>query len=297
MLLDIAIPTWNRCEKLDQSLERLHSWVKENDFIRISVYDNCSSDETQAVAEKWIKKFDGRMLYKRNEENVGLIGNYINCINNSSGEYLWVVGDDDVLSPLALGLIARAISDRKKNIDLIALNYRPIDGSTGEVMYPSVFSKDLHKRFPKGSDNFEACFREFYGSLMFITACVLKTSRAKDVICRTKKEMKGNLALPFYVAANCAGSGEMVVIDEVVFDGLYGVGSWKSKSFSVFHIDLPIVLLELFNSGMYTKSLLQTQLAKFPGSLYKPSVLMLKSPVLWCEALKIYRKMVLVNRS
>jgi glycosyltransferase involved in cell wall biosynthesis len=53
-LLTIAIPTYNRADLLDKQLEWLSQAIKGYESeCEIFVSDNCSSDHTQEIIQKW----------------------------------------------------------------------------------------------------------------------------------------------------------------------------------------------------------------------------------------------------
>lgn len=114
--LTIAIPTYNRCELLKQTLD---SVLKQNrDDIEIIVSDNASNDGTFELIKKYqhIKNF--RYVY--NKTNLGMDRNFLNCIQQSRGEYLEFLSDDDILLPGAVDKVISYIDDYSP--DYINLN-------------------------------------------------------------------------------------------------------------------------------------------------------------------------------
>lgn len=102
-LLSLAVPTFNRAEFLAELLEavlpQFTGTAAENAELLIS--DNCSEDNTAEV----VAGFQVRGLpcrYLRNQMNVGADGNFLQCLNEARGKYVWVLGDDDLLAPNAL---------------------------------------------------------------------------------------------------------------------------------------------------------------------------------------------------
>jgi len=106
-LLSITIPTFNRAPFLAQLLECLlaESAGLPPAEIEIVISDNCSEDTTPAV----VSGFQQRGLvcrYIRNAENIGSDGNFLRCMENATGQYAWVLGDDDLIMPGGLrGLV------------------------------------------------------------------------------------------------------------------------------------------------------------------------------------------------
>lgn len=115
--LTIAIPTFNRKEKLEKSLEYiLKETVGKN--VEILVSDNASTDETEKYMNNISNKFSQISYYRRNE-NGGFDVNFLNCFEKAKGEYVMLIGDDDILLPGSIESILQCIS---KNPVAIYLN-------------------------------------------------------------------------------------------------------------------------------------------------------------------------------
>ena len=99
-LLSICIPTYNRADYLNDCLESIAAQVCEDDLlnsqIEVVVSDNASADETKNVVAEYKNKFTN-FTYKRNEENLGFDLNVLNVVRSASGEYVWYLGDDDLI--------------------------------------------------------------------------------------------------------------------------------------------------------------------------------------------------------
>ncbi|MDD6067595.1 MAG: glycosyltransferase family 2 protein [Succinivibrio sp.] len=93
--LQIIIVTYNRAQYLERTLNCLldkDSPVREVDIL---VQNNCSTDNTKAVCEKFKKKYQN-FSYITNRYNVGGCVNVAKAYENFSKDYLWILGDDDV---------------------------------------------------------------------------------------------------------------------------------------------------------------------------------------------------------
>jgi acetyltransferase-like isoleucine patch superfamily enzyme/glycosyltransferase involved in cell wall biosynthesis len=95
-LLSLCIPTYNRAACLHQQFLRLLTLSKEElEGIEIIISDNCSTDETEQI----VHQFQDKIVFKyfRNNENIGPDGNFLQCLQKSTGKYVWLLGDDDFL--------------------------------------------------------------------------------------------------------------------------------------------------------------------------------------------------------
>ena len=91
-LVSICIPTYNRAEKLERAVRSAQNSTYEN--IEIIISDNASSDHTEAVSKR-LASTDGRILYFRNESNIGAAKNFEHVRSKANGKYFMWLGDDD----------------------------------------------------------------------------------------------------------------------------------------------------------------------------------------------------------
>ena len=89
-ILTIAIPTYNRSDKLNKHLVNINTILfnyERSNFIELLISDNCSTDETYEICKKHdaIDK-NYTFTYLKNESNVGSERNFIEAILKSSGK-------------------------------------------------------------------------------------------------------------------------------------------------------------------------------------------------------------------
>lgn len=119
-LLTIAIPTYNRVEFLNRSL---NSILKQfEDEVEILVSDNASTDETFAYMSKAIEDYP-HINYVRNENNIGPDNNFLQCYNLAAGKFVLLLGDDDVLMDGALKEILSFLKTDGNDCLLVFLNH------------------------------------------------------------------------------------------------------------------------------------------------------------------------------
>ncbi len=96
-LLTIAIPTYNRAHYLAVNLQQLEREVADYaNVVEIAVSDNCSDDETPEVVRSAATR--GLSLrYVRNSRNMGSDYNIAQSFNQAQGQFVLLLGDDDML--------------------------------------------------------------------------------------------------------------------------------------------------------------------------------------------------------
>ena len=112
MLLSICIPTYNRAEYLDDTL---HSIVVQDRFnnsfdVEIVISDNCSSDNTQEIANKYVEKYPDKIRYFKNEENI-FDANFEKVLSYGKGEFLKLNNDTLAHKENTLDVIVKTIQD------------------------------------------------------------------------------------------------------------------------------------------------------------------------------------------
>jgi len=114
MILSICIPTYNRINQLDNCLNSiLISKKKVGNFdFEVCISDNNSEENTESIIKKY--KQELTIKYNKNKENLGFALNGIKTVSMASGEFSWMIGDDDLVLPETLTKLKDVL---KKNFD------------------------------------------------------------------------------------------------------------------------------------------------------------------------------------
>ena len=113
-ILTIAIPTYNRAAFLNQTLGQIHREILllEDCYVEILVSDNRSEDHTQEILNKHeALGLIMRVIY--NPSNIGSDKNIAQCFNEAIGDYVLILGDDDLLVDGALRLLVSRLKEKR----------------------------------------------------------------------------------------------------------------------------------------------------------------------------------------
>lgn len=145
--LSICIPTYKRGPMLEALLERIASELTEDlaGIVEVVVTDNASPDDTPAIVERYRLRI-ARFTYVRHAENLGPDRNFLASVAAASGEYCWLMGDDDMPEPGSLARILVVLRERT--------------GLCGLSMDRFACSFDLKTRLP------EDVFSDFAGTTL-----------------------------------------------------------------------------------------------------------------------------------
>jgi glycosyltransferase involved in cell wall biosynthesis len=92
----ICIPTFRRLYYLKEAVAAAQAQTLQN--IEILISDDGDSEELREWSERSAGA-DARLRYRRNEKNLGLGGNWNECVAAARGDWVVIQGDDDRLLP------------------------------------------------------------------------------------------------------------------------------------------------------------------------------------------------------
>ena len=120
-LLSICVTTYNHSGWLALNLKTLmERTASYRDLVEVIVCDNASEDNTREVVEPFLNEKNFR--YYRNRKNVGMLGNLKVTAHLAQGQYVWIVGDDDIVKEGAVDTVLSAIREYP-DVSLVYLNY------------------------------------------------------------------------------------------------------------------------------------------------------------------------------
>ena len=117
MLLSICIPTYNRPESLINCLNSLASQRTKN--FEVCISDNCSKKNIKKLIRPFKKKLN--INYSRNKKNLGFALNVLKVSSMAKGDFIWFLGDDDLLVKNSIKYLKNIIN-KNKNIDFFWIN-------------------------------------------------------------------------------------------------------------------------------------------------------------------------------
>lgn len=98
--LSIIIPTYNGGDCINDSIEsvlnQISKYSSETEFI---IRDNCSTDNTPQIIQQKMQSNPGLIRYIKGDSFVESTQNFIESIKIANGEYILLLGDDDLLFP------------------------------------------------------------------------------------------------------------------------------------------------------------------------------------------------------
>jgi glycosyltransferase involved in cell wall biosynthesis len=135
-LISLCIPTYNR----EMHLGRCLNSIIENKNINfvdveICISDNNSTDGTSDLITKVCSLL--KLNYNKNHRNIGMAANFLKVVDMATGDFIWILGDDDFLLPNALERVIQIIK-LNQEVDFIYAN---------SVIVPVELINDPSKKF------------------------------------------------------------------------------------------------------------------------------------------------------
>lgn len=105
-LVSVCIPVYN-CESF--IAETIRSVLQQTsvDF-ELVIIDNASTDKTAEIVTGFS---DARIRYLRNDQNIGMMGNWNKCLDEAKGEFIKLLPADDLIYPTCLEEQVKVISE------------------------------------------------------------------------------------------------------------------------------------------------------------------------------------------
>jgi glycosyltransferase involved in cell wall biosynthesis len=114
MLLSICIPTYNRPTHLENCLESIYISKRncKNFDFEVCISDNGSKHNISKIVKEFSKKLN--IKFNKFHRNLGITPNFLKVVDMASGEFVWTIGNDDLLLPNSLNKISKLLKKYKK---------------------------------------------------------------------------------------------------------------------------------------------------------------------------------------
>ena len=127
-MISIIIPTFNRGDIIEKTLESIKSQTYKN--WECIIVDDHSTDNTQEVVEKYTVA-DSRFKYMVNERKKGAQGARNTGLYHTSAEWVFFFDSDNQLHPDCLSVLTSSIME---DVDVVQCYSRVLDVDTGGVV-------------------------------------------------------------------------------------------------------------------------------------------------------------------
>jgi tetratricopeptide (TPR) repeat protein len=170
-LLTVLIPNYGRTRYVERLIRQLAAEPElAGGEVHVVLSDNCSASHTREALRLLQAEFAQLPLeFHLRDENIGGYGNITWLIRHASTRFVWVIGNDDVIAPGALGYVLELL----RRFDPAVLHLPHWFPGTERSPCPAE---------PQVLDSGRELFLNYHHWLSFISAAVVKRERLLEAI-------------------------------------------------------------------------------------------------------------------
>lgn len=235
--LSICIPTLNRSVYIGETLSSIATQLQ--DGVEIVIVDGGSTDGTEQIVNIYQQSFPNIRYFKKDasekkSSNEGFDRDCNYAVELSSGEYCWLMTDDDLLKP---GAIERVLSELEKNYCLIVASAEVRSSDFTELLVrnrPNIVSDRIYK--PCEWDEFA---RMVGSHLTFVGAVIIKRQLW---LSRNRERYFGSGFIHVGVIFDEPIGGAVLVTADPLVSIRFGNAQWTSRAFQIWMINWPSLI-------------------------------------------------------
>ena len=227
-MLSICIATYNRGKYIGETLDSILCQILP--CVEIVVVDGASPDNTSEVMAQYLSLYPG-IKYFREQENSGVDRDYDKAVGYSSGEYCWLMTDDDLAR---VNSVARILDSLDSNPNLVVVNAEVKSPDFSTILDSNIlkYSNDLN--YSEADRN--SIFIQLSNYLSFIGSVVIKRQLW---LARDRFSYYGTLFIHVGVIFQNPPITNVGVIIEPLIVIRYGNAMWTARSFEIWMFKWP----------------------------------------------------------
>ena len=232
--LSICIATLNRARFLKETLDSILD--QASDEVEVVIVDGASSDGTEGVVQGLQQRYSC-IRYIRREKAMGVDRDFDTAVQHASGEYCWLLCDDDLLKP---GAIETVLSGAQFGHSLLVVNADVWDAGYRKLLEERRMKIVEDRVYP--SSDIEALFAGTAGYLTFIGGVVIR----RDLwMARERERYFGTEFVHVGVIFQALLPGTALVISTPLISIRYGMAQWTERSFDIWMFKWPELVWSL----------------------------------------------------
>ena len=226
--LSITIATFNRGRFIAETLDSILAQMTPE--VELVVVDGASPDNTQEVMQGYMARFP-QLRYFHEQTNSGVDRDYDKAVGYARGDYCWLMTDDDVLLPGAVGAVLAALAQAPELV-LVNAEVRNLDFS--KLLQPGIFEQRDDQAYMV--TDAERLFVETMQGLTFIGCVVI---RRQAWLVRQREPYFGSLFIHVGVIFQAPWQGKVKLIAAPQLVIRYGNAMWTARGFEIWMFKWP----------------------------------------------------------
>jgi glycosyltransferase involved in cell wall biosynthesis len=205
--ITVCIPAYNRANVLAPLLDSIVNQEYHNYSILICEDKSPERDTIRSIVGGYQAKYPCIINYIENDVNLGYDANIRKLIECADGDFCFFMGNDDLMCPGALSIVAGAI-ERHDNIGVVLRSYASFDDSPENInQLFKYFDKELF--FPAGPSTITTFFRR---SVVIPGV----TFHRKEALKYSTDRCDGTLLYQLYIIANILTTMNGVFLPDII---------------------------------------------------------------------------------
>jgi len=226
--LSICIATYGRGTFIGETLDSILGQLAPG--VEIIIVDGASPDDTPEVMARYLSRCS-QIRYYREQENSGVDRDYDKAVGYATGEFCWLMTDDDLLRP---GAVASVLGVLDHKIDLAIVNAEVRNADFSKKVEPSLLKFSENRVY--GTPDHERFFLEVATYLSFIGCVVIRRTLWLD---RDRSSYYGSLFLHVGVIFQHPPIDRVCVIADPLITIRYGNAMWTPRWFEIWLFKWP----------------------------------------------------------
>jgi abequosyltransferase len=247
-LLSICINTRNRGNVISETLDSIIEQIVPG--IEIVVVDGASGDNTQQVMQQYASKYPF-VKYLRSESGLGVDDGYDAAVESATGDYCWLMTDDDVIVAGALKTILDRIG---AGHDLIILNLECFTKDLSLDLNQRLFNYSEDRRYSR--DEFGSFLGELGFGLSYIGCVVIKRSIWFE---KDRTPFYGTYFVHVGVICGSSRIRDIAFLHAPLIKYRSGNSSWTARSFEIWYFKWPRLIWSFSNLSTDVKNKVAVQ--------------------------------------
>lgn len=266
MKLSLCIATYNRAGYIGQTLDAILSQLTPQ--VELVIVDGASQDDTPALMSEYVKRYP-QIVYYREPLNSGVDGDFDKAVTYASGEYCWLMSDDDIIAPGAVAAVLARLDDQPQ---IVIVNSQIRDKHLSVVLKARQLQFDTDRNY--GPQDHERFFSDTGSYLSFIGAVVVQRAWWLG---RERSAYYESLFIHMGVIFQQPAPERVKIIAEPLIWIRYGNALWTARAFEIWILKWPRLVWSFDHFGVQAKQNVSPQL---PASSLKA--------LLWYRAIGAY---------
>lgn len=246
--LSICIATLNRAAYIGATLDSLIGQLTEN--VEIVVLDGGSNDGTQALLMEYAQRC-AQLRYVRQEVAHGVDRDFDRAVELASGQYCWLMSDDDLLKS---GGLAHVLEALKREPSLVVVNAEVRTHDLSRQIVPRRLRFTVDREY--GCQEISRLFAETGVYLSFIGCVVIRRELWMQ---RERRAYYGSLFIHVGVIFQEPLPAVALVLANPLITARFGNAMWSAREFEIWMFKWPSLVWGLAAPSQEAKAVVSAR--------------------------------------